>query len=300
MAPFTSPAPNHPRAGRNRRAALPAVALRVVDLDVVHGFVSGAGDRVDLRADGDRLQVVPRRRHRLSLYPLPHPVYPPLLSRPQNSDLDALRTSRPEFSRKAHQRRESNAHDDRRPGHGRHAERVRPQPSVHGARGAAADHGRTGAPHRHQASARPLGEVGCLHGRWLRPRHQASGGLHGPGDRRPQSRSRPAGRAPRPLSGDRHDRRPRSAHQVSRCVPGGRRPPRFRAGDQIQRHRRRRGALSRHDPPGVSRRHLRHARSGAPEIPGKRGPDRRRAGRHEDAVRTEFRATAAVPARAWR
>ena len=196
------------------------------------------------------------------------------------------------------QGRESNADNDRRPGHGRHAERVRPQPPVHGARRAAADHGRAGAAHRHQAAARPFGEIGRLHGRRLRPRHRASRGLHGPGDRRAQPRRRPAGRPSRPLSRHRHDRRPRSANQVSRRLPGGRRPPRFRAGDETQRHRRRGGALSRHDPPGVPRRHLGHARSRAPAVPRKRGPDRRRAGRHGGAVRTAFLPGAAVSPRA--
>ena len=63
-----------------------------------------------------------------------------------------------------------------------------------------------------------------------------------------------------------HDRRARPEDQVPQGLSGDRRRPGVRAGDQVQRHRRRRGALPRHGAAGVSRRDLGHARAGAPAI----------------------------------
>ena len=61
----------------------------------------------------------------------------------------------------------------------------------------------------------------------------------------------PARRLARPFAGDRHDRRSRSEDEIPQGLSGGRRRAGVRAGDQVQRHRRRRGAASRHGAPGV-------------------------------------------------
>ena len=105
----------------------------------------------------------------------------------------------------------------------------------------------------------------------------------------------PARRLARALAGHRHHRRARAEDQVPQGLPGDRRRAGLRAGDQVQRHRRRRRALSRHGAPGVPRRGLRRARAGAPAVPRQRGPGRRRRGRDGAAGRDAVRARAAVP-----
>ncbi len=160
----------------------------------------------------------------------------------------------------------------------RHAQGLRRHPRLPCAGGAAKDHGGDGKPHRHQAAARARREGRGLHGRRLRARIGQARHLRRAGDRCAQSGGRAARRLARALAGDRADRRARAEDQVPQGLPGGRRPAGVRAGDQVQRHHRRRGALSRHGAAGVSRRDLRHARPGASAIPRQRGADRRRRG----------------------
>ena len=183
----------------------------------------------------------------------------------------------------------------RRRVHGRHAAGLRRHARVSRARGAAQDLRGDGEPHRDQAAARARREVRRLHGGRLRARHRQARRLHGAGDRRAQPRRRPARRLARAFAGDRLHRRPRAEEQVPQGLPGGRRRAGVRAGDQVQRHGGRRGALSRHGAPGVPRRDLGHARAGAPAVPRQRGPGRRRGGGDGAALRAAVRAGAAVP-----
>ena len=83
-------------------------------------------------------------------------------------------------------------------------------------------------------------KVRRLHGRRLCARVRQARHLHGAGDRRAQSRGRPARRLARAFAGDRDDRRARAEDQVPQGLPGGRRRAGVRAGDQVQRHGRRR------------------------------------------------------------
>ena len=154
--------------------------------------------------------------------------------------------------------------------------------------------------HRHQAPARAWREGRRLHGRRLCARVGQARHLRRAGDRRAQSRGRTARRLARALAGDRHDRRPRPEDQVPQGLPGDRRRAGVRAGDQVQRHGRRRGALSRHGAAGVSRRDLGHARPGAPAVPRQRRPGRCRGGGDGAAVRAAVRARAAVSSGAGR
>ena len=85
------------------------------------------------------------------------------------------------------------------------------------------------------------------------------------------------------------------ATQIPQGLSGGRRRAGVRAGDQVQRHGRRRRALSRHGAAGVPRRHHRHARPGASAVPRQRGPGRSRRSRDGAAGRGAVRARAAVP-----
>ena len=89
-------------------------------------------------------------------------------------------------------------------------------------------------------------------------------------------------------------------NEIPQGLSGGRRRAGVRAGDQVQRHRRRRGAVSRHGAPGVPHGGDRLSRARASAIPRQRGPDRRRGGRHGAAVRAAIRARAGVPAGAGR
>ena len=134
---------------------------------------------------------------------------------------------------------------------------------------------RDGAAHRHQAHPLPRREIRRLHGGRLCARLRQARHLHGAGDRRAQPRGRPARRLARAFAGDRLDRRARPEDQVPQGLPGDRRRAGVRAGDQVQRHRRRRRALPRHGAAGVPRRRLRHARPGASAVPRQRGPGRR-------------------------
>ena len=86
----------------------------------------------------------------------------------------------------------------------------------------------------------PRREVRRLHGRRLRARVRQARHLHGAGDRRAQSRGRPARRLARAFAGHRHDRRTRRQDQVPQGLSGDRRHAGVRAGDEVQRHRRRR------------------------------------------------------------
>ena len=85
------------------------------------------------------------------------------------------------------------------------------------------------------------------------------------------------------------------ATQIPQGLSGDRRRAGVRAGDQVQRHGRRRRALPRHGAAGVSRRHHRHARPGASAVPRQRGPGRPGRGRDRAAGRAAVRARAAVP-----
>ena len=188
---------------------------------------------------------------------------------------------------------------DRRRSARRHAQGLRRHPCVHGAGGVAAHLRRDGAAqHRHRAHALPRREIRRLHGRRLRPRVRQAGHLHGAGDRRAQSRRRPARRLARPFAGHRHDRRPRSQDQVPQGLPGDRRRAGLRAGDQDERHHRRRRAHSRHGAPGLPHRHVRRAGAGASAVPRQRRPARSRRGRDGGAGRAAIRPRAAVPPRA--
>ena len=182
----------------------------------------------------------------------------------------------------------------------RHAQGLRRHPRVSRAGGAAPHVRRDGAPHRHQAPARAWREGRRLYGGRLRARLRQARHLHGAGDRRAQPRRRLARRLARAFAGDRHDRRARAEDQVPQGLPGDRRRAGVRAGHQVQRHRRRRRALSRHGAAGVPRGDLRHARAGAPAVPRQRGPGRRRGSRDGAAVRAAIRAGAAVPSGARR
>ena len=97
-------------------------------------------------------------------------------------------------------------------------------------------------------------EVRRLHGGRLRARLGQARHLHGAGDRRAQSRGRPARRLARAFAGDRDDRRARAEDEVPQGLSGDRRRAGVRAGDQVQCHGRRRRALSRHGAAGVPRR----------------------------------------------
>ena len=79
-------------------------------------------------------------------------------------------------------------------------------------------------------------------------------------------------------------RRPRSADEVPQGLSGSRRRAGVRAGDQVERHRRRGRAHPRHAAAGVSRRGHRHARSGASAVSRQRGPDRPGRGRPGPAL----------------
>ena len=182
----------------------------------------------------------------------------------------------------------------------RHAQGLRRHPRVPRAGGAAQDLRRHGDPHRHQAAARARREGRGLHGGRLRARDRKARHLCRAGDRRAQSRGGLARRLARAFAGDRVDRRPRSQDQVSQGLSGDRRRAGVRAGDQVQRHHRRRGALPRHGAAGVPRGDLGDARAGASAVPRQRGPGRRRGGRDGAAVRAAVRARAAVPAGAGR
>ena len=146
-----------------------------------------------------------------------------------------------------------------------------------------------------RAHPHPRREIRRLHGRRLCACIGQARHLHGAGDRRAQSRRRPARRLARAFAGHRHDRRPRRQDQVPQGLPGDRRHAGVRAGDQVQRHDRRRRALPRHGAAGVPRRHHGYARPGASAIPRQRGPGRRRGGRDGAAGRAALRACAAVP-----
>ena len=97
-----------------------------------------------------------------------------------------------------------------------------------------------GDAHQDQAAARAQRGDRGLHGRRLRPRLRQARHLHGAGDRRAQSRRRPARRLARAFAGDRLHRRPRAEDQVPPGLSGGRRRAGVRAGDQVERHGRRR------------------------------------------------------------
>ena len=177
----------------------------------------------------------------------------------------------------------------------RHAQGIRRHPCVHGAGGAAAHLRRDGAAHLDRAHPHPRREIRRLHGRRLCARVGQARHLHGAGDRRAQSRRRAARRLARAFAGHRHDRRPRRQDQVPQGLSGDRRHAGVRAGDQVQRHHRRRRALPRHGAAGVPRRDVRHARPGASAIPRQRGPGRRRGSRDGAAGGAALRACAAVP-----
>ncbi len=151
-------------------------------------------------------------------------------------------------------------------------------------------------PHQDQAAARPQRGDRGLHGGRLRPRLRQARHLHGAGDRRAQSRRRPARRLARAFAGDRVYRRPRAEDQVPPSLSGGRRRAGVRAGDQVERHGRRRDPLSRHGAAGVPRRHHRPARAGASAVPRQRRPGRRRGRRDGADDRAGVFARAAVPA----
>ena len=168
------------------------------------------------------------------------------------------------------------------------------------ARGVAHDLRRDGAPHRHQAAACAWREGRGLYGGRLCPRVGQARHLHGAGDRRAQSRRRPARRVACAFSGHRHDRRPRAEDQVPQGLSGDRRHAGVRAGDQIQRHRRRRRALSRHGAAGLPHRGDRLPWPGASAIPRQRRTDRRRGSRHGAAGRAAIRPRAGVPSGAGR
>ena len=105
-----------------------------------------------------------------------------------------------------------------------------------------------------------------------------------------------ARRLARPFAGDRIHRRPRAEDQVPPRLSGGRRRAGVRAGDQVERHGRRREPLPRHGAAGVPRRHHRHARTGASAVPRQRRPGRRRRRRDGADGRAGVFARAAVPA----
>ena len=146
-----------------------------------------------------------------------------------------------------------------------------------------------------QAHPLPRREIRRLHGGRLCARLRQAGRLHGAGDRRAESRGRPARRVAGAFAGDRLHRRARSVEQIPQGLSGGRRRAGVRAGDQVQRHGRRRRALPRHGAAGVPRRHHRHARPGASAVPRQRRPGRSRRGRDRAAGRGAVRARAAVP-----
>ena len=180
--------------------------------------------------------------------------------------------------------------------HGRHAGGLRRDARVSRAGGAAQNLRRDGDAHQDQAAARAQRGDRRLHGRRLCPRLRQARHLHGAGDRRAQSRRRPARRLAGAFAGDRVHRRPRAEDQVPAGLSGGRRRAGVRAGDQVERHGRRRDALSRHGAAGVPRRDHRPARPGASAIPRQRRPGRRRRRRDGAAGRAGVRARAAVPA----
>ena len=182
----------------------------------------------------------------------------------------------------------------------RHAGGLWRHARLHGAGGVAAHLRRDGAAHQNRARALSWREIRRLYGRRLCACLRQARHLHGAGDRRAQSRRRPARRLPRAFAGDRHDRRARSENQVPQGLSGSRRRAGVRAGDQVQRHHRRGGAHSRHGAAGVPRRHFGRAGAGAPAVPRQRRPARPRGGRDGGAGRGAVRARAAVPARAGR
>ena len=181
----------------------------------------------------------------------------------------------------------------------RHAQGLRRHPRVSRAGGAAPHLRRDGAPHRDQARftchgeksaaymadgyARASGKPGICMAQVIGALNLAAG-------------LRDAWLAHSPVIAFTGGREPQ--HQVPQGLSGDRRHAGVRAGDQVQRHGRRRGALSRHGAAGVPRRGLRHARAGASAVPRQRGPDRRRGGGDGAAGRAAVRARAAVPARA--
>ncbi len=182
----------------------------------------------------------------------------------------------------------------------RYAQRLRRYPRLPRARRAAHHLRRDGAAHRYQAAARARREGRRLYGGRLRARLGQAGHLHGAGDRRAQPRRRPARRLACAFAGHRHDRRARAEDEIPQGLSGNRRRAGVRAGDQVQRHDRRRGALSRHGAAGVPRRHQRHSRTRAPAIPRQRGADRRRGGGDGAALRAAIFPPARVPPAAGR
>ena len=133
----------------------------------------------------------------------------------------------------------------------RHAQGLRRHPRLPRARRAAHHLCGDGTAHRDQAAACARREGRRLHGRRLCARLGQTGHLHGAGDRRAQSRRRPARRLAGPFARDRHDRWPRAEDQIPQSLSGDRRHAGVRAGDKIQRHDRRRGAVSRHGAASV-------------------------------------------------
>ena len=180
----------------------------------------------------------------------------------------------------------------------RHAQGLRRHARVPRARRAAHHLCRDGAAHRDQAAACAWREGRRLYGGRLCARLGQAGHLHGAGDRRAQSRRRPARRLARPFAGHRHDRRPRAEDQVPQSVSGDRRHAGVRAGNQIQRHDRRRGAISRHGAPGFPHCGDRLSRTCPSAISRQRGTDRCRRGRHGAAGRAAIFPRAGVSSRA--
>ena len=167
----------------------------------------------------------------------------------------------------------------------RHAQGLRRHPRLSCARRAAHHLCRDGAAHRDQAAACARREGRRLYGGRLCARLGQTGHLHGAGDRRAQSRRRPARRLAGAFSRNRHDRRPRAEDQIPQSLSGDRRHAGVRAGDKIQCHDRRRGAIPRHGAAGVPHRGDRLSRTSASAISRQRGPDRCRRSRHGAAGR---------------
>ena len=182
----------------------------------------------------------------------------------------------------------------------RHAQGLRRHARVSCARGVAHDVCRDGAAHGHQEAACARREGRRLHGRRLCARIGQAGHLHGAGDRRAQSRRRPARRVAGAFAGHRDDGRARAEDEVQEGLSGDRRCTGVRAGDEVQRHDRRRRALSRHGAPGVPHGGDRLPRPGASAIPRQRGPDRRRGSGDGAAVRAAIRARSSLPPGAGR
>ena len=143
-------------------------------------------------------------------------------------------------------------------------------------------HGEKAAAYMADGYARASGRPGVLHGA-DRGRREPGGGA---------SRRPPGLRAHDRLHG-RHD----AADTLPERLPGNRRHQRVRPGHQVQRHGGYCRALSRSAAPGLPRRHLGHARPGAPALRREPGPGGAGRGRSRTHRRGELQTGPRLPAR---